>query len=33
MNQYGDFGKETEKLMEICERNSRIAPELFKEYA
>ena len=32
MNQYGDFGKETEKLMEICERNSRIAPELFKEY-
>lgn len=24
MNQYGDFGKETEELMTICERNDRI---------
>ena len=32
MNQYGDFGKETEELMTICERNDRIPPELFKEY-
>ena len=32
MNQYGDFGKETEELMTICERNDRIPPELFKEF-
>ena len=32
MNQYGDFGKETEELMMICERNDRIPPELFKEF-
>lgn len=29
MNQYGDFGKETEELMTICERNDRIPPEPF----
>ena len=32
MNQYGDFGKETEELMTICECNDRIPPELFKEF-
>ena len=32
MNQYGDFGKETEELMTICECNNRIPPELFKEF-
>ena len=32
MNQYGDFGKETEELMMICDRNDRIPPELFKEF-
>lgn len=32
MNQYGDFGKETEELMGICEKNDRIPVELFGEY-
>ncbi len=32
MYQYGDFGKETEELMKICERNNQISAELFAEY-
>lgn len=32
MNQYGDFGKETEELMKVCEQNSQIPIELFEEY-
>lgn len=32
MNQYGDFGRETEELMKICEKNNRIAVGLFDEY-
>jgi citrate synthase len=32
MNTYGDFGKETEELMRICERNNQIPVELFDEF-
>lgn len=32
MNQYGDFGKETEELMKVCKQNSQIPIELFEEY-
>lgn len=32
MNQYGDFGKETEELMKVCEQNSQIPIGLFEEY-
>lgn len=32
MNQYGDFGKETEELMKVCEQNNQIPIELFEEY-
>lgn len=32
MNQYGDFGRETEELMKICEKNNQISTELFKEF-
>lgn len=32
MNQYGEFGKETEELMKICEKNNQIPVGLFEEY-
>lgn len=32
MYQYGDFGKETEELMKICEKNNQIPVGLFDEY-
>lgn len=32
MNQYGDFGRETEELMKICEKNNQIPEALFGEY-
>lgn len=32
MNQYGEFGRETEELMKICERNNQIPVKLFEEY-
>ena len=32
MNQYGDFGRETEELMKICSHNNQIPSELFEEY-
>ena len=32
MNQYGEFGKETEELMKKCEHNDQIVPELFREF-
>lgn len=32
MNLYGDFGKETEELMKICEKNNQIPVELFDEF-
>lgn len=32
MHLYGDFGKETEALMNICEKNDQIPVELFREF-
>lgn len=32
MNQYGEFGKETEELMKICEKNNQIPAGLFEEF-
>lgn len=32
MNQYGEFGKETEELMKICRQNNQIPVELFDEF-
>lgn len=32
MNQYGDFGKETEELMKVCKSNNEIPVELFEQY-
>lgn len=32
MNQYGDFGREAEELMKVCEKNNQIPTELFEEF-
>lgn len=32
MNQYGEFGKEAEELMKVCEKNNQIPAKLFEEF-